>query len=285
MKKISSPVGYLENKKKPFLMLLGTLFLVLVWFIDYLLGWKINFSPGYLLPIIFVTWFISAKAGLVIAVVSGFLRFITIIFGGSSYPGLAFHGYNVGIRLIFFVSISNLLAKLKILLEREKYFGRIDYLTGLANKRQFDELSNIEIARFNRYKHIFTMVYMDIDYFKNINDRFGHHAGNMLLMTTAKIIKKNIRTIDVAARIGGDEFTILMPETDQGQAEMVVNRLQKSLMDAVQKNKWPVMFSFGVVIVSRKPDSVNDILKLADKLMYSSKFNGSGKITYGVYNG
>jgi diguanylate cyclase (GGDEF)-like protein len=284
MKKSINLIEYFEKKPKTFLILLSILLLVLVWFIDYSLGWEINFAPGYLLPIVFVTWLIGRKAGIAIAICSGFLRFVTIIWEGHFQPSLVFHIYNVGIRLIFFLFISYLISELKTSLEREKYFGRVDYLTGLANKRQFDELSNIEIQRSLRYKHKFTVAYIDIDYFKAINDRFGHHVGNILLTTVAKTIKKNIRTIDVAARIGGDEFTILMPETGRESAEVVINRLQKDLLDIMQKRKWPVAFSFGVVTADRSPDSINEILKIADKLMYFSKSKGTSKVSYEAYN-
>ena len=284
MKRLIGTMKYFKKQSKIYLSLLGFLLVILVLILDHSLWWEINFAPGYLLPIIFVTWFLGRKIGFVTAIVCGFLRFATIIFEGNFYPSLIYHVSNVAIRLFFFLTIVYIISELKNSLEREKYFGRIDYLTGLANKRQFDEIANTEIQRALRYKHSFTVAYMDIDYFKMVNDRFGHHTGNILLCAVTKIIKKNIRKIDLAARIGGDEFVILMPETGRKSAEVVINRMQKSLVDLMQEKKWPTTFSFGVVTVNHPPNSINEILKIADKLMYFSKSKGISKVSYEEYS-
>lgn len=284
MKRLIGILEYLEKQSKVYLSLLGFLLVVLVLVLDYSLGWEINFAPGYLLPVVFITWLLGRKIGFVAAIVCGFLRFATIIFEGNFYPSFLYHVFNVAIRVVFFSVIVYILSELKNSLEREKYFGRIDYLTGLANKRQFDEIANTEIQRALRYKHPFTVAYMDIDYFKIVNDRFGHHAGNILLCAVAKIIKKDIRKIDSAARIGGDEFVILMPETGRKSAEVVINRVQKSLVDLMQEKKWPITFSFGVVTVNHPPNSINEILKIADRLMYFSKSKGISKVSYEEYS-
>jgi len=275
---------YINKQPKFILILLGILLVIVLGIIDYLLGWEISFVTAFLIPIAFVTWFVGRNAGVIFSFFSAAIRLATMFLEKPHYSSYFIPFYNVSIRLTFFLIIAYLLSALKTLLERERYFSRFDYLTGLANKRQFDELANVEIQRALRYKHQFTVVYMDIDYFKIINDRFGHHMGNILLSTVAKSIKKNVRTTDVVARIGGDEFTILMPETGRESAEVVVNRLQKDLLDIMQRKKWPVTFSFGVVTVQHPPNSINEILKMADELMYFSKFKGTGKINYKVLN-
>jgi diguanylate cyclase (GGDEF)-like protein len=111
--------------------------------------------------------------------------------------------------------------ELRSAMEREKEAARTDSLTGAMNSRAFGELATAELHRARRYERPFTIAYVDIDDFKAVNDRFGHSSGDTLLRLVAETMKHNSRAVDVIARVGGDEFVILFPETGPGPAHVV----------------------------------------------------------------
>jgi diguanylate cyclase (GGDEF)-like protein len=126
---------------------------------------------------------------------------------------------------------------------------------------------------------------MDIDDFKMVNDHFGHSTGDILLRSVVETISSNIRVSDIVARLGGDEFAILMPETGHESAQAVISRVQRNLLDIVQRNGWPVTFSIGVVTCISPPDSIEEVLKKADDLMYLIKNKSKNMIGYEVSGG
>jgi len=166
---------------------------------------------------------------------------------------------------------------------QEKQLSRIDFLTGIKNRRYFIELANMEINRTRRYEHPFTMLCIDLDNFKVVNDSFGHSTGDILLRLVARTIWENIRVTDTVARLGGDEFAILMPETGRDVAEVIIQRVQKINLDYMRKHGWPVTLSIGVVTFTNPPSTVDEVLRISDRLMYTAKKNGKNRIEYEVF--
>ncbi len=158
-------------------------------------------------------------------------------------------------------------------------------MTGIANRPAFFEFANIEINRCRRHKYPLTLLYIDCDNFKIINDQFGHQTGDNLLKVIANTLQKIIRATDIVARLGGDEFVILLPGAGYEPAHVVTRKLQKTLLNVMQENKWPITFSFGAVTFNNVPDTVDEIIKRADTLMYSAKQNGKNMIKQEVVNG
>jgi diguanylate cyclase (GGDEF)-like protein len=136
----------------------------------------------------------------------------------------------------------------------------------------------MEINRARRYEHPLTVVYIDLDNFKKINDLYGHITGDNLLRLVADTVKNNIRLTDTVARLGGDEFAILLPETGPELAEAITHKVQKINLEIMQKNGWPVTFSIGVVTFIDPPSTVDEILKASDHLMYVAKNNDKNNI-------
>jgi diguanylate cyclase (GGDEF)-like protein len=156
-------------------------------------------------------------------------------------------------------------------------------LTKVSNRRFFFESANIEIKKASRYKHPLTIAYLDIDSFKIVNDSLGHNTGDTVLCLIASTIKNNIRINDLVGRIGGDEFAIMLPETEHDSAKIVIRRVQKSLADAMQKNGWAVTCSIGVVTFTSLPNSIDEIIKKTDELMYSVKHEGKNSTRYEIF--
>lgn len=144
-------------------------------------------------------------------------------------------------------------------------------------------MANFEMARLRRYRHPFTVAYLDCDNFKIINDGLGHQAGNDLLKLVAIVLKSNIRQIDVIARIGGDEFVILMPETNQEGAPVAIDRLRGSLIKNLCEKKWDITLSIGVATFYEPANSVEELLKEVDEIMYLAKKQGKNRIEYRTF--
>ena len=168
--------------------------------------------------------------------------------------------------------------ELQVSLEDEKNLSRLDFLTGIANRRAFYEAVEREANRSKRYKRPFTLVYLDVDNFKTINDVRGHEEGDRLLRTVAAKMRKLTRQTDVVARLGGDEFALLLCECDAEAASRAVKNFGRSLTNAVQEHGWNVSFSIGARTFREPAESVDRMVKLADELMYEVKKNGKNAV-------
>lgn len=274
---------YLHKQSKGHLIALGVAIVGLVGAIDHLTGPEVFVSIFYLLPIFLVTWFAEIWMGVIISIASAITWLITDFTAGHIYVHPAIPYWNMGVRLGTFLILAFLLSALKKAMEHEKELARTDALTGVANRRYFFELANMEINRARRYKHPFTVVWIDLDNFKAVNDHFGHSTGDALLRSVANTLQKNIRATDMVARLGGDEFAILLPETGPEPAEVITHKIQKVNLDTMEKNEWPVTFSIGVVTFVSPPSTVDEMLKISDGVMYRAKKNGKNAIKYEMF--
>ena len=169
-------------------------------------------------------------------------------------------------------------AMLTLALEREKDDARIDFLTRIHNRRALYEAALSEITRARRYHRPVTLVYIDLDNFKHVNDTLGHMIGDELLVEVAATLRSNVRTTDIVGRLGGDEFALLLPETNQDAATVVVDKVRVRLLMAMQLKNWPVTFSFGVASFASPPASVDELIKHADEAMYLAKLQGKNTV-------
>jgi len=276
---------FFEQQNKIFLGFLGVVVAVLLGVIDYLTGYEINLSLFYLLPISLAAWYGGQEAGLVVSGVSAITWFIADVFSGASYSNSWIFLWNTLIRLGFFAIVTFLLVALKKAFRTNEELARTDYITGAVSPRFFHELSQRELNRSKRYNHLFSFAYIDLDNFKEINDRFGHTEGDKVLQAVANAVQKKIRSIDIFSRLGGDEFALLMPETGEVEAQSVISRVRRSLMEEMQKNNWSITFSIGVVTFIKIPKTVDDMVKMADDVMYPIKTGGKNGVSYTIYEG
>jgi len=165
-------------------------------------------------------------------------------------------------------------------LEAERKLARIDSLTGLANRRAFYESTELERKRALRHARPLSLAYLDLDNFKQVNDRNGHEVGDELLACVGGIMRANLRAEDLVARLGGDEFAVLLPESDYQAASIAVAKLHRILSDEMQKHCWPVGVSMGMVTFESIPENVEDMVHAADELMYTVKHNGKNRVAF-----
>lgn len=263
-----------------FVLFQGMLLVLFIGCIDYLTGYYLSFSIFYLIPITFATWFASRNAGIVISSISAVTWLTADLLTVPDLPHHLIPFWNAALRLGFFLIITLLLFQLKTVLERERRLARQDHLTQVYNSRAFYELAKQELNRSHRYGHPLTLAYFDLDNFKTVNDNFGHQIGDQLLATVGEVIRQSIRVSDIAARMGGDEFALLLVESDSETARQLVARIQTNLLAAMRENGWPVTFSIGVVSWQQPLKRVEELIKAADHLMYEVKNNGKNKVRH-----
>ena len=275
--------GYLAKLPQSLLLLIGGVLVLLVGILNYLAGPEHSSPEFYLVPILLVTWLTERWIGFILSVLAALTWLIVDLTSGATYSLSDIPYWNGVKRLSSFFILTTIVSVLKNTLTQEKEISRIDFLTGIRNRRYFIELVNMEINRARRYEHPFTMVCLDLDNFKAVNDSFGHTTGDILLRLVARTIQENIRVTDTVARLGGDEFGILMPETGRNMAKVIIQRVQKINLDYMRKHGWPVTLSIGVVTLTSPPSTVDEVLRISDRLMYTAKNNGKNSIEYEVF--
>jgi len=274
---------YLEAQSTAFFITIGLMLVMLLGCIDYLTGYEIAFSIFYLVPVAMVTWYTGRWYGILISLASSLSWFLADVMAGHIYSTPFITYWNTSVSLGFFLIVTFILSKLKAELKRERILAQTDFLTGIANAAYFSELMTWEINKCRRNMNPLTLAYIDCDNFKAVNDNSGHHAGNNLLRLVANTIKNTIRETDMVARLGGDEFAVLLPETGAEQANLVIRKIQNDLLRAMRKGDWPITFSIGVVTYIKSPDSVDDVIGSADRLMYAAKSSGKNMIKHEIF--
>lgn len=275
----------IEKRNKILVVSMGFALIGLIGVLDFLTGYEFSFSVFYLLPIALITWLTSRALGVIASLVSAGFWLWADLGTGHSYSHSFIPIWNSVIRFGYFEIINWLLSTLKTVLLREKALGRVDPLTGALNSRSFYELTQIEIDRLQRYQHSFTIAYLDLDNFKAVNDQSGHLVGNQVLCSIVRNMHQNLRKTDKLGRLGGDEFALLLPETNQESARSVLSKIHRGLSSEMQARRWPITFSIGVLTCNAAPFTPEEILKLADDLMYEVKGEGKNAIRYSTFNG
>jgi len=278
----------MDRKYHWVVLFVSVLFICLFGFADYWAGLRIHLSVLFMIPVYFCTWFIGFRAGAFVSLLSSLTLLIGTIFFHHSQSSLGVVIFNV-VSLF----LTNTIFSLALALLKKKYSEfheqlRHDGLTGLLNAEAFFELAELERLRSIRYGHPLTICFLDLDNFKQVNDKMGHLEGNEFLKMTAQILKKSIRETDQVARLGGDEFVILFPESGPNAAEALVGKIQDDLREAYREKNCETTPSFGVATFYEKPSSVNMLVSLVDELMYNAKNSGKNRIVakvFGTENG
>jgi diguanylate cyclase (GGDEF)-like protein len=237
----------------------------------YLTGPELTLSLFYLLPILIMTWHVGCWAGAMIAFgCAGFwlLADLTVI---DAFRRPVIPIVNETFRLLVFLIIVWITGTLHRALERQKALANIDPLTRISNRRAFFELAERELKRARRFNYPLSILYMDLNNFKRVNDEYGHHVGDELLCLVAQHLQGHIREIDILARFGGDEFCVLLIDTTPIVSRRVIRKLQQRISELMRSHDWPVTVSIGAATYLSFPGSVEEMITTADKLMYIAK--------------
>lgn len=282
-KKIVSQLLWPEGKSSFFKIISfisSLLLIVLIGYVDTLTKNEISINVFYLIPISIIAWYIGPKSAYSISLLAAISWFFADMSNGSKYTHFLIPYWNTVGLLIFFLILAHLITQLKKEYLLQKQMATEDFLTKILNERAFYNSAKIELSRSERYKRPLTFIYLDLDNFKAVNDSLGHSEGDKLLYNLANTIRTNTRLTDTVARLGGDEFGILLPEMDSTNSPLFVTKIQLAVRNEMTKNNWPVSLSAGAVTFFKTPKNVDNMIKLADRLMYSAKKHGKDQVKY-----
>jgi len=165
--------------------------------------------------------------------------------------------------------------------QRIREFSFKDDLTGVYNRRYFNQQLRVEIQRAARYQRVLSLLILDIDDFKAINDTYGHLKGDQVLIRMSQVIRSNIRAADILARFGGEEFVVILPELDKPRGVIVAEKLRRLIEREVYvpiRTRLPVTVSVGVSSFPADGQTPEEILEVADQCMYEAKRQGKNRV-------
>ena len=272
-----APMARVRAVGRPAVFLLGLLAVSAIGVLDWATGVEIRIYPFYFVPVSFVCGRLGRRAGLAFAVLSAVVWEASNAAAGMDRVSFFVLVWNTGVQLLSFLTVALLMAELRTRLEHERSLSRTDSLTGLANAEALRERAELEVHRARRWRRPLTLAYADLDNFKAVNDTLGHAAGDDVLRVAAAALRSGLRSTDLAARVGGDEFVLLLPETDREGARTVLEGARDRLDREMRRNGWPVTASIGSVTTDFPRDAA-DLLKQADVLMYEVKRSGKGSV-------
>lgn len=183
-----------------------------------------------------------------------------------TYPLNAF-AMNIFTRSVTFTVLGRVVTRLW----KEREYSRKDTLTNLDNRLEFTERFATEQFRSERSKSPYSLLYIDIDNFKMLNDNHGYHVGDKALKAVSLILRGNSRSVDTVARLGGDEFVLLFPETDEYVCGILANRIKAASEKIFQAEGWSISLSIGHATSTGRAKNAEEILHEADENMYSIK--------------
>lgn len=258
--------------------------LATVGFFDFITGVEIESFIFYAAPVSFACWFLSRRSGMAMALLSTWLWWFVNAMALTADPyTFRISLWNTSIRLVFFVGLVLIIGETRQVHYKLLRLASTDLLTQLKNRRAFYEQFEIEQSRAEREGTPISVIYLDLDNFKLVNDRWGHQVGDRLLQKIAQAIHDALRKTDVAGRLGGDEFVLLLPGTSPEAALNVAKRTQAQLNQSMADNGWPVTVSMGVASFPTIHYTPAQMLEKADQLMYQAKQEGKNKVLQQIY--
>jgi diguanylate cyclase (GGDEF)-like protein len=250
--------------------------------VDYVTGLEIRIFPLYFAPVAYVAAGLGAWPGVGVSVLCTSTWLGSSLAAGNPHPAWLIAS-NATLQLGACAVVALMIARMRVLLRSEHEHARRDALTGLANRRALAERASVEIARLGRGAAPLVVASLDLDRFKSVNDQEGHAAGDRLLQHVARIVHDRLRAADMVARIGGDEFTLLLPDTSEHDARIVLERVRAALAIEMSAAGWPVTASIGAVVVNAADGaSLDAALELADAALYEAKRSGRDRVHVAV---
>ena len=272
---------FLEVLPGRMVVLMAAGLLVALAIVDVATGPELSFSIFYVLPISMITWRLGRHAGVAASSGGALAWYLADRLSGAHYSHPLIPLWNSVVRLGFFLMISGLLASLARAHRQEVSSARTDPLTGLPNRRRFEELALHELARAARSGSPVTVAILDLDGFKAVNDRSGHAAGDEVLRHVAIAAATALREVDVKARLGGDEFGFVLPDTGASEARRALFRLADHIGRAAAGTTG-LGSSIGAVSFEGSPLTLEEALERADAALYRAKLAGKGRVEIAV---
>jgi diguanylate cyclase (GGDEF)-like protein/putative nucleotidyltransferase with HDIG domain len=293
-------VGLVAIVANAYLVSAGLLVLakrVPAWLLPVVLGWGsalitgvAYFSAGRPSPLIFFyLWvFLYSSYFLTKRQAAAQIAFVGVVYGlvlavRPPAGAVAWWAVGMGALLVTAVLVWAMRIRAESLIARLYDAARTDPLTGLLNRRGFRELLDLELERARRSDLAMTVMAGDVDHFKEVNDRSGHQVGDIALQRIARVLEGAKRRIDVVSRVGGEEFALILPDTDHNSALLVAERLRCALLDEFSTDPVPITISFGIAGFRAHGETAASLLRAADDALYAAKESGRNRSV--VFNG
>jgi diguanylate cyclase (GGDEF)-like protein len=240
-------------------------------------GPQFDHGAIFLVPCLAAAWYLGVAAGLATVALSALMWFTaTLVHGPALEPWMVF--VNTLSRFSVFLVIAGLAASARNLLHRLGELSRLDPLTGLANRREFRARGEHDLEVAARTGAPTSLLFIDLDNFKDVNDRLGHATGDEVLRTVGAALSRVVRRSDLAARLGGDEFALLLLGSDESDARRIAEKVRDSLCQAFARQALPVTLSIGIAAADSGGTGFRDLLAAADRAMYAAKAAGKNAI-------
>ena len=249
---------------------------ILGW-IDLATGFEYSFSVFYLMPVSIAAWYDSVRSTIITIVVSGLTWLYADFSAGHDYSNPFIPFWNACVRLGFFSIVAMLLIKVRRNLAVLTMMAMQDTLTTLNNVRAFNFEYQLLHKISLRKGMQFAVAMIDLDGFKAVNDQLGHSAGDTVLVKFAQVLKQSSRSSDILARMGGDEFVVVLLDTDHAGAEQYSSKLREIFLSSGLKEQYGIDFSMGIRIFNHLPENCDEATGQADKLMYQAKALGKSQ--------
>jgi diguanylate cyclase (GGDEF)-like protein len=246
--------------------------------LDYLSGTELRVSPLYYAPLTIAAWHFGQRGALAAAA----LCFIAWV-GSNVLAGLRFSSAfiwvaNAASQAVSFVVVGLLAAHLKAAIGREQARIRTDPLTGVLNSGAFYDETHRILRLCRRGRRPATLAVLDLDDFKRVNAEHGQRAGDDLLRAVAQVIQSSVRSSDVTARLGADDFAILLPELGADEARQALDRIRARLARPLGGIAKPIGVTVGAAAFKIVPDEAQVMVRIADAVMHAAKQSGKDRV-------
>ena len=272
-----------ENAQKWFLTCFCFGLVSLIACLHYVTGLAYEFNSFYAIPILASAWLLdtAACAALTVACLAAWA--IADIQLGGEQSDLLPLAVNTTTRAFTIILVIVTMKRLRRALQREWDISRQDQLSGLWNRRYFFELGATILTLAKRQSLPVTMVFMDLDRFKEVNDSLGHAVGDELLRTVSAVMQAHFRSEDVLARLGGDEFAAIMPGLTAADARLRLESLRDKIRTTMDQQGWPVTLSIGAASFVVVEGSIEAMVRAAHAAMYEAKAAGRDRLVLHAY--
>ena len=236
-----------------------------------LLGYDFVATGFYMVPIGFVAFVGGRRNGMVIALAAALTETVATYAALVDATNIWAVPISILLELVVFVATAYSHGAIRRLVERERHLSRQDSVSGVVNSLGFREAAGWEVSRARRWPQVVSLIYLDVDDFKAVNDQQGHARGDEVLRIIGRAMKQSLRESDVVARVGGDEFAALMPGTDEEGCRAATSRVHLAITRDLAEAGFAVTASVGATTFPSAPETVDELIGAGDDAMFKVK--------------